>query len=110
MGDLNACIKILEGTNECGREMDESLLKFKGIVLNPPNKPTFYRHTDGILRSTSTLDLIISDEKPAKSLASFDSLKLSPVYDLSIKNSKQIFSDLKIKVFIEYWLASLIMG
>jgi hypothetical protein len=81
MGDLNARLKRFGGTNECGRELDESLLSFKGIVLNPPNKPTFYRHTEGILRSTSTLDLIICDEKSAKSLTSFDSLKLSPVYD-----------------------------
>jgi len=81
LGDLNARLKRFGGTNECGRELDDSLLTLKGIFLNPPNKPTFYRHTEGILRSTSTLDLIISDERLAKSLDSFDCLKLSPVYD-----------------------------
>jgi hypothetical protein len=81
MGDLNARIKRFGGTNECGRNLDESLLAFKGIVLNPPNKPTFFRHTEGILRSTSTLDLLISDDKTAKFLTNFETLKLSPVYD-----------------------------
>ena len=81
MGDLNARLRRFGGSNECGRNLDESLMAFKGIVLNPPSKPTFFRHTDGILRSTSTLDLFISDDKTAKFLTIFETLKLSPVYD-----------------------------
>jgi hypothetical protein len=81
MGDLNARLRRFGGSNECGRNLDESLMAFKGIVLNPPSKPTFFRHTDGILRSKSTLDLFISDDKTAKFLTIFETLKLSPVYD-----------------------------
>ena len=60
-------------SNECGRNLDETLMAFKGIVIEVHQaRPSFF--------TLSSLDLFISDDKTGKCHTCFETLKLSPVY------------------------------
>ena len=81
MGDLNSHIRRFGTTNASGKKLDATLQSFSGTVLNEVyNKPTFYRHIEHVLQPTSTIDLILTDERSASSLVKFETHYLSPVY------------------------------
>jgi hypothetical protein len=81
MGDLNSHIRRFGPTNASGKKLDLTLQSFRGAVVNEMGKPTFYRHVNKVLKSTSTIDLVLTDERTAKSLKKFETHTVSPVYD-----------------------------
>ena len=81
LGYLNSHIRRFGPTNASGKKLDLILQSFKGAVVNEAGKPTFYRHVNQVLKSTSTIDLVLTDERSLKSLKKFETHTVSPVYD-----------------------------
>ena len=82
MGDLNARMSIHGGTNKVGIELEKSLRKMDAKILNDAHKPTFYRYIHGDLASTSTLDLIITNETTSTLINKIELKEVSALLDI----------------------------
>ena len=61
--------------------------KFDCTILNPIEKPTFYRHIFNELVSTSTLDLVVVNENLTTKLSDFEVIEVSGVVGAETKQS-----------------------
>ena len=61
--------------------------KFDCTILNPIEKPTFYRHIFNELVSTSTLDLVVVNENLTTKLSDFEVIEVSGVVGGETKQS-----------------------
>ena len=82
LGDLNARMSIHGGTNKVGIELEKSLRKMDAKILNDAHKPTFYRYIHGDLASTSTLDLIITNETTSTLINKIELKEVSALLDI----------------------------
>jgi hypothetical protein len=83
MGDLNARMIIHGVPNKVGKALESSLGKMDAKIINDPTKPTFYRHIYGTLASTSTLDLIITNESTSVNCEKVDVIERSAALDMN---------------------------
>ena len=91
MGDLNARMSAFGPTNSLGKSLERWLRTEKGVVLNNPNNPTFFRFKMDesgakVLQISSTLDLIITNDQMKNKSNGAEVLISSPVTNDSFHN------------------------
>ena len=81
MGDLNAKLSKFGNTNSMGVALENILQSYKGSVINKEHNPTFVQFKDGMLKYSSTLDLLIASDDLVEKVVDIEVLSRSAVYE-----------------------------